>query len=76
MCISSERILFRTDYFICSAKGNPRAYHLEGMLSLIHISFEPHYSKTLFLKIPVGIDNNLKLNRQIMLFDGDYKIDD
>ena len=39
-------------------------------------AFEPHYSKTLFLKIPVGIDNNLKLNRQIMLLDGDYKIDD
>lgn len=39
-------------------------------------AFEPHYSKTLFLKIPVGIDNNLKLNRQIILLDGDYKIDD
>ena len=39
-------------------------------------AFEPHYSKTLFLKIPVGIDNTLKTNRQIILLDGDYKIDD
>ena len=33
-------------------------------------AFEPHYSKTLLLKIPV------KSNRQIILLDGDYKIDD
>lgn len=39
-------------------------------------AFEPHYSKTLFLKIPVGIDKTLKANRQIILLDGDYKIDD
>lgn len=39
-------------------------------------AFEPHYSKTLFFKIPVGIDNKLKSNRQIILLDGDYKIDD
>lgn len=39
-------------------------------------AFEPHYSKTLFLKIPVGIDSSLKTNRQIVLLDGDYKIDD
>lgn len=39
-------------------------------------AFEPHYSKTLFLKIPVGINSKLKSNRQIILLDGDYKIDD
>ena len=39
-------------------------------------AFEPHYSKTLLLKIPVGIDSKLKSNRQIILLDGDYKIDD
>ena len=39
-------------------------------------AFEPHYSKTLFFKIPVGIDSKLKSNRQIILLDGDYKIDD
>ena len=39
-------------------------------------AFEPHYSKTLLLKISVGIDSKLKSNRQIILLDGDYKIDD
>lgn len=39
-------------------------------------AFEPHYSRTLFFKIPVGIDSKLKTNRQIILVDGDCKIDD
>lgn len=39
-------------------------------------AFEPHYSKTLFLKIPVGIDGTLKNNKQIVLLNGDFKIDD
>ena len=39
-------------------------------------AFEPHYSKTLFLKIPVGIDSQLKSNRQIKLLNGNYKIDE
>lgn len=39
-------------------------------------AFDPHYSKILFLKIPVGINNRLISNRQITLLDGDYKIDD
>ncbi|MCM1106255.1 MAG: MBL fold metallo-hydrolase [Blautia sp.] len=39
-------------------------------------AFEPHYSKTLFLKIPVGIDKALKTHPQIILTDGDYRIDD
>lgn len=39
-------------------------------------AFEPHYCKALFLKIPVGIDKKLKTNRQIVLLDGDYKIDE
>lgn len=39
-------------------------------------AFEPHYSKTLFLKIPVGIDSKLKSSRQIVLLDGEHKIDD
>lgn len=39
-------------------------------------AFEPHYNKLLFLKIPVGIDNTLKNNKQIILLDGDYPIDD
>lgn len=39
-------------------------------------AFEPHYSKTLFLKIPIGIDKTLKEHPQVFLVDGDYKIDD
>lgn len=39
-------------------------------------AFEPHYCKTLFLKVPVGIDNKLQSNSQIVLLDGDYRIDE
>ncbi len=39
-------------------------------------AFEPHYSKTLFLKFPVGIDKTLEEHPQVILIDGDYKIDD
>ena len=39
-------------------------------------AFESHYSKTLCFKIPIGIDIKLKSNRQVILLDGDYKIDD
>lgn len=39
-------------------------------------AFEPHYSKALFFKIPIGLDNSLESNSQITLIDGDYKIDE
>lgn len=39
-------------------------------------AFDAHYSKTLFYKVPVGIDDKLKNNHQIVLLDGDYNIDD
>lgn len=39
-------------------------------------AFEPHYSKIAFLKISIGLDNKLKTHPQIVLVDGDYKIDD
>lgn len=39
-------------------------------------AFEPHYSKTFFLKFPVGLDRRLKMEPQIVLIDGDYKIDE
>ncbi len=39
-------------------------------------AFQPHYSKTLFLKIPVGIDHTLEAHPQVILLDGDYQIDD
>ncbi len=39
-------------------------------------AFEPHYSKALFLKFHVGIDETLASHPQVILLDGDYKIDD
>ncbi len=39
-------------------------------------AFEPHYSKTLFLKIPVGIDKALEAYPQVIPLEGDYRIDD
>lgn len=38
-------------------------------------AFEPHYIKNI-IKIPIGINKNLKLNERIILLEGDYKIDD
>ena len=37
--------------------------------------FEPHYSKFVFLKINVGIQEKLKDNPRVVLLDGDYQID-
>ncbi len=39
-------------------------------------AFEPHYSKVLFFKAPVGIDRELRTHPQVVLADGDYEIDD
>lgn len=38
-------------------------------------AFEPHYNKVGFLKIPVGISRNLQLHPQVILLEGDVKID-
>lgn len=39
-------------------------------------AFEPHYSKTLFLRIPVGIEKALASHPQVCCLDGDFQIDD
>lgn len=39
-------------------------------------AFKPHYSKVLFFKVNVGLDEKLKSNSQIILVDGDYTIDE
>ncbi len=39
-------------------------------------AFEKHYSKRLFLKVNVGLNSSLKTHPQVVLLDGDYKIDD
>lgn len=39
-------------------------------------AFEPHYSKILFVKAGVGLDKALRTHQQVVLLDGDYRIDD
>lgn len=39
-------------------------------------AFYPHYSKTAFIKVPVGLKARLQAEKQIILLDGDYRIDD
>ncbi len=39
-------------------------------------AFEPHYSKILFVKAGVGIDSALQTHPQVVLLDGDHRIDD
>lgn len=39
-------------------------------------AFEKHYTKALLVKVDIGIDKNLADNKQVVLVDGDYKIDD
>lgn len=39
-------------------------------------AFEPHYSKVLFVKAGVGIDRALQTHPQVVLLDGDHRIDD
>ncbi len=39
-------------------------------------AFEPHQSKFLFFKVGIGLNASLRNHPQIVLVDGDYKIDD
>lgn len=39
-------------------------------------AYDPHYSKALFLKVYVGLDTKTKSDPNIVLLDGDFKIDD
>lgn len=39
-------------------------------------AFEPHYTKLLCFRIPVGLNGKWKENGQIVLLDGDYTVDD
>ncbi len=39
-------------------------------------AFEPHYSKHAMIKVNIGIKNELKNHPQVVLLDGDMKIDD
>lgn len=39
-------------------------------------AFQPHYSRTGSTSIPIGIDDELKSNKQVVLLEGDFIIDD
>lgn len=39
-------------------------------------AFESHYSRFLLFKIPIGLNQSLKNNKQIILLEGNHKIDD
>lgn len=52
-------------------KINPRA-----KVYVQRNAFEPHSCKVLFLKFPVGLDKALAAHPQVILLDGDYKIDE
>lgn len=39
-------------------------------------AYEPHYSKVLFLKVYIGLDKDTMGNENIILLDGDFRIDD
>lgn len=39
-------------------------------------AFLPHYTKTFFLKFPVGLDQTLMTHPQVTLVEGDYNIDE
>lgn len=52
-------------------KINPKA-----KVYIQRTAFEFHFYKVLFLKFPVGLDKALASHPQVMLLDGDYKIDE
>lgn len=39
-------------------------------------AFQPHYSKFLFVKAKIGLDDRLEKHPQVILVDGDFQIDD
>ncbi len=39
-------------------------------------AFEPYYSKTSLKEVHIGLDETLETHTQVILLDGDYKIDD
>ena len=47
-----------------------------AMIYIQERAFERHYTKMLFFKVNVGIDKKLKQHPQVVLLEGNYKIDD
>lgn len=48
----------------------------EAKIYIQERAFDKHYSKVLFKKINIGIDESLKTNSQITMVNGDYQIDE
>ncbi len=75
--------LTQVDTVIISHGHNDHGGALERFLEINHTAkiyiqnsaFDPHYSKALFIKVPIGLNRRLKSNSQIILLNGDYQID-
>ena len=75
--------LTKVDTVIISHGHNDHAGGLKYFLEInnkakIYIqedAFKPHYTKSLFM-IPIGVNPKYKDNKQIVLLNGDYKIDE
>ena len=39
-------------------------------------AFEPHFSKAIFFRINIGLDKSVMNNKNVVLLDGDYTVDD
>lgn len=52
------------------------AINKEAKIYIQEKAFDKHYSKVLFKKINIGLDESLKCNSQITMVNGDYKIDE
>ncbi|MBO4894752.1 MAG: MBL fold metallo-hydrolase [Clostridia bacterium] len=52
------------------------AINTKAKVYIQRTAYEPHYSKAGLLKINIGIDKSTAGNPNVVLLDGDYKIDD
>lgn len=51
-------------------------YNTSAMIYIQREAFEPHYSKIMFTKVPIGLDRRLIHDERVILLDGNYRIDD
>lgn len=76
--------LSQVDTVVISHGHTDHGGALKQFLEINHVAkiyvqrraFEKHYSKFLFIKVSVGLDPYLSGHEQIVLVDGNYKIDD
>lgn len=58
------------------ALGKFLEYNTSAKVYIQKKAFEPHYSKVMFAKIPIGLDRSLMYDERIILLDGNCRIDD